>query len=151
MSEPLDTFDVSELVRRLHAGLLAYPEIGGAGAGVERCEPEPEDVPPNGWVGVYMESQDHPIVVAGYGQGGRNHQIGYVICVKACDGTSGAECQDRLELLLKHVRDYVLNGEYQAGLVDFVQDLRIQYARYERTATQFTQTAYLFVTAIKRI
>ena len=147
----VDSLDISQLTEALRLGMATDPAIGGLGALVERSEPEPEDVPAHGWVCVFKESQDHPIVIAGAGQGGRNHQIRLVIAIKHGDLSSGAECEDNLEGLVKAVRDFVLNSGPFGGLVDFVSEMRVQYARYERTESKFTQTAYMFVTFERRI
>jgi hypothetical protein len=147
----VDSLDIAGLTDAIKLALVADQDIGGTGTLVERSEPEPEEVPAYGWVGIFKESQDFPIITVGAGQAGRTHQIRLVVAVKHGDLSSGEQCEDNLEALLKSVRDALLNGGSFGGLVDFLSEMRVQYARYERSDTKFTQTAYMFVTFERRI
>ncbi len=147
----VDILDGAKITRDVEELLTNDPLLGGASVLVERSEPEPVEPPQAGWVGIYLAAQRMPLVLAGAGNAGRNHEVELVFACVQSDPTSGAECTDRLGELVKNVIDALFNDGGFAGNVNFLSEARIQYADYTQSESRFRQTAYLHVIGLKRI
>lgn len=144
----LNTAEITEAVRQL---LEDAPNVGNDGVDVTRSEPEPEDPPPNGWIGVFRVGVQYPTRVAGAGNAGRGHRVELMLMLVQT-GESGADCEDRIELLSKNTLDVLLEEGSFGGKVTTIEDVSVRYSDYQKTAeSKFRQTAFIFITGFKSI
>ena len=147
----METLNLSAVTQGVEALLENADLVGKSGVAVVRSEEEPTDPPSEGWVGIFKTEQRFPMVAAGNGQRGRNHQIDVVLMLVQTHET-GDQCEDALNVLTKNVMDVVLEDGSLASNVDYIEDVVVKYPDYRRDESKnYRQTAFIFLTGIKRI
>lgn len=104
------------------------------------------------WIGVYRFGVQFPVLTLGMGTGFRNQEIRLALAIQQSDGTSGEECEDRLEELLAAVVGAILSDTTLKGTVMAIgEDFDIQYPDYQLKNGMYMQTAVLQFTALTRV
>lgn len=97
---------------------------------IERGGPVNEKPDRAPWIGVYRSKITHDPRTLGRVTNWES-KGSIRICVQAVDMTSGKECEDRLELLVKAVIDAILADTTIGGTVDIVTKFSIDYRYLE--------------------
>lgn len=100
------------------------------------------------WLGVYRDNVEYAIGPLGFGSGFRNQRIALVVVAQAA-GSSGANCEDALEALLREVVGALLTDVTLRGTVRVIEELTVRYADYREVAGgSYMQTAAVYLTAV---
>lgn len=103
------------------------------------------------WVGIYRGSQRFVPRTLGATSGFMNQQIDLIAVIQAAGGTSGDECEDRIEELIASVISVVLSDISIGGTVHMVTGLDLRYRDYRHDGSAYMQTAELYITAETRV
>lgn len=103
------------------------------------------------WIGVYRSGVEYPLRTLGMGSGWRQQRIDLMVFVQHSDGTSGEECEDRLEGLIVDVISVLLSDPTLGGAVDTLDEFTVKYLDYSQTDAGYMQTAAIYFTAITSV
>lgn len=145
--------NLTEITSAVADLLSAASTIGAEGVGVERSAELPIDPPANGWVGVFRTGMSFPNRVLGAGNAGRTHRIDLMLALVQT-GSTGEDCEDRINELAKDVIDVLLEDGSFGGTVDAIDDsVEVHFNDYSKSDTdsQFRQVGYVFLTGLKNI
>jgi hypothetical protein len=144
--------DVSDVTSACETLLKNSPLVGEDGYDVDVAEAPPENLGEKGWVGIYRTRMQCPSRTLGAGAGHRNQRIEMAFMVRESDGTSGKECQARLDLLVKRVLSVLLTDASFGGTVTMLDEVEVQYNDYTKGDTGiFLQQALIFITGLEPV
>lgn len=129
--------------------LSLWDALTDMGVKVSRSERVPDDPSQAPWVGVYrvgVNYGDAPRVL-GFGHGYRRFTASYAIVVQEADQSSGAECEDRIERVLREVTGALLSDPSLQGMVDAIESFSVEY-EFVPTSSGFFQQAVLRFAAV---
>lgn len=115
-------------------------------ATIERSAEMNQDPARCPWVSVYRMGVRYPTRSLGMGSGFRRHRVEMAVFVQESDGSSGADCEDRLEDLIVKVVSVLLSDPTLGGTVDTVDDFEIRYIDFDMQEEQYVQTAAIYLT-----
>lgn len=142
--------NVSDITRAIVAMLSDDLRIGQAGVRVERSEQFDADT--NDYVGVYRNSQRFPPRTLGMGTGYRRQDVELVAIVRACNHSSGADCEDRLEEMVQDFVRVLLSDPSLRGTVDNLgEEFEVKYDSYDQKGGMWVQKAVVFFTCNLRV
>ena len=113
---------------------------------VSRSERVPDDPSQAPWVGVYrvgVNYGDAPRVL-GFGSGYRRFTASYAVVVQESDQSSGAECEDRIERVLREVTSALLSDPSLRGTVDVLESFSVEYEFVPTNSGYFQQAVLRF-------
>jgi hypothetical protein len=105
------------------------------------------------WLGIYRAMVRFEPRTVGVGQmGGSMLQlIDMIVVAQQSDGTSGEQCEDRLEELIASLCSVLLSDTTVRGTVHTLREMSISYDDYKLSGTEFMQTAVLRATYETRV
>jgi hypothetical protein len=149
MSLNITPIDVSAVTRALVAMLSADSRLEQAT--IERSA-ELNEIPGRcPWIGVYRSGVEYPLRTLGMGSGWRQQRLNLMVFVQHADGTSGEECEDRLEGLIVDVIGVLLSDPTLGNTVDTLDEFSVTYLDYSQTDSGYMQTAGIYFTAITSV
>lgn len=145
--------NVAEVSKSLVAMLKEDIGMSTLNTAVSRSEVINEDPGMCPWVGVYRSLvQFQPRTLGTGSLGGSMLQlIDMVMVAQQSDGTSGEQCEDRLEELLAALNSAILADPTVRAKVHTIRDMSVTYDDYKLTGEQYMQTAVLRVTYETRV
>lgn len=145
--------NVADVSKALVAMLTDDVGVSDLNTSVSRSEVINEDPGMCPWVGVYRSLvQFQPRTIGTGSLGGSMLQlIDMVLVAQQSDGTSGEQCEDRLEELLAALNSALLADTSVRGMVHAIRDMSVTYDDYKLTGEQYMQTAVLRVTYETRV
>jgi hypothetical protein len=145
--------DVSQVTDALVNQIRAWP--GCVNTNVSRAQElnkEPSQCP---WVGVYRDRVNYVPKVVGLGTGAQEQQMYLVVVVQESHPTSGEQCENALERLVREVMRAILNDMRLtvdgSGLIRNMADLSVQYSDYRIVGGIYMQTAAIYLTAVDAV
>lgn len=150
---PYAAINVAEVSKALVAMLTEDAGMSDLNTAVSRSEVINEDPGMCPWVGVYRSLvQFQPRTLGTGSLGGSMLQlIDMVLVAQQSDGTSGEQCEDRLEELLAALNSAVLADPTVRANVHTIRDMSVTYDDYKLTGEQYMQTAVLRITYETRV
>lgn len=119
---------------------------------VARSEPLNEDPGLDYWACIYRARVSFPVRTLGAGSGFRRQEMHFVVAMQASDLTSGAQCEERLDALVKAVVGAILSDPTLKGTVyTLSEQMELSYADYQMVNDQYMQTAFLEFAAIGQV
>lgn len=147
---PIQTINVA-LVTQATTDLLKNDSTL-QGVRIERAAVWDKEHDYQGFIGVYRESVRYPPRALGAGGGNRRQEVTLVLMFKQANVSSGADCEDELELLIQRAMSVLLNDNSFGGTVDTLsEEISIQYESYDADDSVFTQKAIAVITGIVNV
>lgn len=145
---PVNVADVTEAVLGMLANDTRFSQVTAERAGALNERP---GVCP--WIGVYRSATRFVPRLIGMGQQGVfDQKIDLVVLAQESDGTSGAECEVRLEQLISNLASVLLSDPSLAGTVLGLESITVRYDSYDQLASkEYMQTAAIYITATARV
>ncbi|CAB4165480.1 hypothetical protein UFOVP820_54 [uncultured Caudovirales phage] len=148
MPRAVNPADVSRALSEL---LLEDNNLSAQGIALVRSDVINETPSMCPWVGVYRSLVQFQPRTIGAGSGAMNQLIDMLIVAQHSDGTSGEECEERLESLLADICSVVLSDTTVKGTVHALREMSITYDDYRLAGEQFMQTAVVRATYETRV
>lgn len=135
--------DVYAITEAIETTLKENADLTDLELEIEVGEQVNEDVNRCPWAGIYRQGIRYPSRTLGAGSGYRQQRIGIVIVLQHADTSSGRQCSQRLEDLIKKTMSALLSDESLRGLVDILDEVDISYTNYNFDSDNgyFMQTA----------
>ena len=136
--------DISAISVAIVDRLRSWDALVDMAVPVERSERVPGDPSRTPWVGVYrvgVNYGDAPRVL-GFGHGFRRYTASYAIVIQESDQSSGAECEDRVEKVIREVVGALLSDPSLGGTVDVLESFSVEY-EFVPTNSGFFQQAVI--------
>jgi hypothetical protein len=118
---------------------------------VMRSEPLPENGSDCPWAGVYKVGTAFPERTLGMGSGYREQRSQFVIAVAASDLTSGEECADELDRVIKGVVAVLLTDQTIRGMCHMLTEMSVRYEGYTKSDDWYMQFGFISFTAVTRV
>ena len=138
--------NVSSITETLVATLQKFPALEGVR--IERSEDADADPNSGAYVGVYRMGVQYPIRAMGMGGGFRDQRIRMLILARASDPNSGEACELALETLVRNILTALFSDNTLGGTVGMLDEFEVDYTRYDRSGTVYSQTAQIQFVAI---
>ncbi|CAB4169974.1 hypothetical protein UFOVP1082_46 [uncultured Caudovirales phage] len=145
--------NVSDVSKALVAMLSDDQNLADINATICRSEVLNETPAMCPWLGIYrvmVNFQPRTLGVGGVG-GSMRQLIDMAIVAQQSDGTSGEQCEDRLEELMAALCSALLSDTTVRGTVQIMSEMSISYDDYKVSGEQFMQTAILRATYETRV
>lgn len=140
----IDVAVITQAVEDLLKADLALADVA-----IERAAEIPAEPGRHGFVGIYRETINYPSRAVGAGAGFRRQRVNLILVVKQSDATSGKQCEDRLESLIKRVMDRLLTDHSFGGTVDTLDEqIDVRYEKYDKLGNIFTQQAAIYLSGL---
>lgn len=140
--------NVAEITEALRAQIDDAPGIEDAT--VERAEALPTSASRCPWVGVYRTRAQLPVRTLGVGSGFRGHTIELAaVCLER--GATGAECEDRVEMLVQSVLAAILNDTTLGGRVLTLDEIEVRYESYDKSEGHYMQRVAVYLSALTQV
>lgn len=126
-------------------------DIAASGASVSRSDVINETPSLCPWIGVYRALVQFEPRTLGAGSGAMVQLVDMVVVVQQSDGTSGEQCEDRLESLISSVCSVLLSDTSAKGTVHAMREMSVSYEDYKLAGDNFMQTAVIRATYETRV
>lgn len=147
----INTLDVSLLTIAIEAILTESTRTALNGVLVQRSEEIPTEPPDGGWIGIYRNDDRFVPRTLGVASGFRQQESDLVCLLQACDLSSGANCEIRLEAMLQATISELLTDTSLRNTVANLGAITARRDRYEKLGDCFVQYAAIFLTAIRNV
>jgi hypothetical protein len=148
----ITAIDASEVTKALEQILIQDTAIGQRGVYIERSGDPDMDPGEQGYVLIFRERLAFTPRTLGMGAGFREQRINLILLVAQSNATSGSDCEDDLEDLIKRVTSCLLNNYSIGGTVDNLgDDFEVRYESYAKSGERFQQKAALFISGIVKV
>lgn len=143
--------NISSVTKALISMLTEDSKLSESNIAAMRAEVINEDPGMCPWVGVYRSGVRYSPRTVGAGPGAMKQTIDLILVVQQSDGTSGEQCEERLESLIADVTSVILTDTTVKGLVHALMGVNISYDDYRVAGGQFMQTAVMRMTYETRV
>jgi len=150
----LTIVSVAEITKAVQQQLTGHPLMNGVS--VTRSEQITNNASECPWIGIYRARVQYPIRVLGNMGQGRYQRSNLVLVCQETSGSSGAECEDKLEALVANVLIALYDNpllkpdDNSPGVIDYIDEIEVNYKSYTQTDNVFMQQVNLYITTVSR-
>lgn len=132
--------NLSQMTEAVRLNLRAHPLLQNVL--VERANEIVDDPGRCPWVGIYKAGFEITPRAVG---GALNQSVELILIARESDGTSGAECEDRLESLVTSVIQALYDDQTFRGTALKLDNVAVRYDEYRLENDQYLQQATISV------